>query len=238
MYAHAQRTGTRQHQCDATATAAERGVRAWALLDGIGDQHGVRTWVRHNARLLARVAAQTNSPEAAIAAVRATTEYDGHENDWQQPPDAVAVVAVQVEGSGLHLAWCGDARAYWRPSNHRSLSDGGALQQLTRDHNEAEQCRAEGITDFPWQYRNYVTSSLRCYGETFGKVGTVRTHGRGRLLLCSDGVYSPFEDNGSDLVAELTPGDPRQAATSLVRRATGFPAERKDNATALVVDFT
>ncbi|MCZ1021453.1 hypothetical protein [Streptomyces noursei] len=37
-YAHAQRIGTRLHQCDATASAAERDVRAWALLDGIGDR--------------------------------------------------------------------------------------------------------------------------------------------------------------------------------------------------------
>ncbi|MEU6331617.1 protein phosphatase 2C domain-containing protein [Streptomyces sp. NPDC047049] len=230
-YAHAQRIGTRLYQCDATATAAHRGVRAWALLDGIGDRPDVRTWARHNARLLAHVAAQTDNPEAAIAAVRATTDYDGYQDDEWDAPSAVAVVGVRAEDGALRIAWCGDARAYWQPL-------GGAPVQLTRDHNEAERCRAAGRTNFPWQYRNYVTSSLRRHGDEVGEVGTVRAHGPGRLVLCSDGVYSPFEDNGADLGSALTDATPRKAATSLVRRATGFKANRKDNATAFVVDFT
>ncbi|MFD3422098.1 PP2C family protein-serine/threonine phosphatase [Streptomyces decoyicus] len=227
MYAHAQRIGTRMYQCDATATAAEHGVRAWVLLDGIGDRPDIPTWVRHNARLLARVAAQTDSPEAAIAAVRATTDYDGHEDEWAAP-SAVAIVGVRTEGGALRLAWCGDARAYWQPLD-------GALEQLTRDHNEAELLRAAGITDFPRKYRNSVTSSLRRH---CGEIGTVRAHGRGRLVLCSDGVYSPFEDNNAELGSALADADPREAATSLVRRAIGFEANHKDNATAFVVDFT
>ncbi|MGW7463720.1 PP2C family protein-serine/threonine phosphatase [Streptomyces xantholiticus] len=229
-YAHAQRIGTRLYQCDATATAAERGVRAWALLDGIGDRHDVRTWVRHNARLLARVAAQTDNPEAAIAAVRAATDHDGY-GDEDEPPNAVAVVAVRAGEGALRIAWCGDARAYWQP-------DGGTLAQLTRDHNEAERHRTMGITNFPWQYRNYVTSSLRRFDGEFGELGIVHAHGPGRLLLCSDGVYSPFEDSSVQLIGDLAYPSPPEAAASLVRRATGFAAERKDNATALVVDFT
>ncbi|MFH0246407.1 PP2C family protein-serine/threonine phosphatase [Streptomyces sp. HK10] len=232
-YASAQRIGTRSHQCDATATAAHRGVRAWALLDGIGSSSTVQAWTRGNARLLARVAAQTLDPEAAIAAVRAVTDYDGHQDTWEQPPSAVAVVAVRATGGALRIAWCGDARAYWKP-----LGADAELQQLTRDHNEAERLRAAGFTDFPRQYRNYVTSSLRRYSGEFGDVGTARAHGRGRLLLCSDGVYSPFEDNGADLGSVLNEAaDPRAAATALVCRATAFPAERRDNATATVVDF-
>ncbi|MFJ8676836.1 PP2C family protein-serine/threonine phosphatase [Streptomyces sp. NPDC093589] len=230
-YAHSQLIGTRLYQCDATATAAQRGVRAWALLDGIGDRPEVRAWARRNARLLAHVAAQTDNPEAAIAAVRATTDYDGYQDDGLAAPSAVAVVGVRAEGGALRLAWCGDARAYWRPLD-------GALEQLTLDHNEAERCRAAGLTGFPLWYRNRVTSSLRRHDDAVGEVGTVRVHGLGRLVLCSDGVYSPFEDNGADLGSAVADATPRKVAASLVRRAIGFKAERKDNATAFVVDFT
>ncbi|MFI8932398.1 PP2C family protein-serine/threonine phosphatase [Streptomyces sp. NPDC053474] len=229
-HASAQGIGTRSHQCDAVASANNQSARAWALLDGIGSSTAVQDWTRGNARLLARIAARTGSAQAAIADVRATTDFDGHQDDRGDPPSAVAVVAVRTGNGALDVAWCGDARAYWIPR-------GGKLQQLTRDHNWAEEQRSRGITDFPRWHRNIVTSSLRRYDGEFGDVGTTHVRGGGRLLLCSDGVYSPFEDNGAELGPPLGGGAPHEAARALVRSALAFPAERHDNATALVADF-
>ncbi|MFJ1742444.1 PP2C family protein-serine/threonine phosphatase [Streptomyces microflavus] len=226
-YASAQRLGTRLHQCDATATATERGVRAWALLDGIGDRHDVRTWARRNARLLAQVAAHTDNPLAAVAAVHTATGFDEYANE-PEPPDAVAVVAVRAENGPLRLAWRGDARAYWWPWGE------SPLRKITTDHNMAQRFRERGITNFPVHYRNQVTSSLR---HPNSDTGTETVHGRGRLVLCSDGVYSPFEDNGAWMGAPLATFEARTAARDLVVRAVGLSADRTDNATAYVVDF-
>ncbi|GGX46567.1 hypothetical protein GCM10010341_80420 [Streptomyces noursei] len=44
--------------------------------------------------------AQTAHPEAAIAAVRAATDYDGHGDEWRAP-SAVAVVALGPAALGF-----------------------------------------------------------------------------------------------------------------------------------------
>ncbi|MFI0742442.1 PP2C family protein-serine/threonine phosphatase [Streptomyces sp. NPDC021100] len=235
-HATAQRIGTRSHQCDATSTATDRGTRAWTLLDGIGSTTAVRNWTRTQARLLARVGALTANPCAALAAVRAAVDHQDPQarRDLESfdEPSAVAVVAVRAEGGPLRVAWCGDARAYW-------LAPGKDLRRLTRDHNEAERARAEGRSAPRW-HRNIVTSHLGRHPETgaFGELGTAPpVRGAGRLLLCSDGVYSPFEDHDRDMSALLARGTPRAAATALVTTAVTLPDERHDNATALIVDF-
>ncbi|MFD9044426.1 PP2C family protein-serine/threonine phosphatase [Streptomyces bottropensis] len=230
-YATAQALGDRPVQCDATAVATESGARAWVLLDGIGTTTEVQDWTREKARTLARVAAVTRSPKAAIAAARIVSDSDGYE-DEHRPPDAVAVIAVRTADGRLLIGWAGDARAYWMPT-------GGALEKLTVDHNEAEDRRARGETDIPPSYRHFVTSTLRSYDGEEGEIGTarpLRAQG-GRLLLVSDGTYSPFEDNGIDMSAPLAQTTPRDVTSALVRTAVSFTDVRRDNATAMVVQF-
>jgi serine/threonine protein phosphatase PrpC len=236
-YATAQRIGTRTHQCDATATATDGDNRAFVLLDGIGSTDKVRDWTRDKARLLARIAAQTASPSAALAAVRAVVDHQSPEqrhdpDNHQDEPSAVAVVAVRLPGDVLLVGWTGDARAYWDTGT-------GELQRLTTDHNWAEALRAEGRSGPLWA-RNLVTSHLGRHPDdhTHGPVGEAApVTGRGRLLLLSDGVYSPFEDHGWDLTQAVRPGRPREAALRLVKRAVRSPDRRHDNATALVADL-
>ncbi|WP_019061372.1 PP2C family protein-serine/threonine phosphatase [Streptomyces prunicolor] len=230
-YATAQAIGDRPVQCDATAVATESGARAWVLLDGIGTTAQVQAWTREKAGVLARVAAVTRSPEAAVTAARTVSDSDGYE-DVFGAPDAVAVIAVHTADGALRIGWCGDARAYWRPTN-------GTPEQLTVDHNEAEARRARGLTNIPYSFRHMVTSSLRRYDGASGEIGTARPLSArgGRLLLVSDGTYAPFEDNGADMSAPLAAATPRGAASALVRRAVSFPSARRDNATATVVQF-
>jgi serine/threonine protein phosphatase PrpC len=230
-YATAQRIGTRSHQCDATATASYGGNRAFVLLDGIGSTAKVRAWTRDKARLLARIAAQTGRPAAALAAVRAVVDHEGpeqrHDPDSDDEPSAVAVVAAWLPGGVLLVAWTGDARAYWNG------------KPLTVDHNWAEIARAEG-RKAPWWYRNLVASHLGRHPDdgTHGPLGEAEpVKGPGRLVLLSDGVYSPFEDHGWDLTGALRDGRPRETAARLVNRAVRSPDPRHDNATALVADL-
>ncbi|MEV7885229.1 PP2C family protein-serine/threonine phosphatase [Streptomyces sp. NPDC002817] len=230
-YATAQDIGDRPAQCDATAVATESGARAWVLLDGIGTTPEVQAWTHEKARVLARVAAVTRSPEAAIAAARTVSQSDGYEDEYR-PPDAVAVIAVCTADGRLRVGWAGDARAYWMPT-------GGALEKLTADHNEAEARRARGETNIPPNDRHLITASLRRYDGEEAEIGTarpLRAQG-GRLLLVSDGTYAPFEDNGIDMSVPLAQTTPRGAASALVRTAVSFTGKRRDNATAMVVQF-
>ncbi|MEV1040505.1 hypothetical protein AB0J01_28225 [Streptomyces sp. NPDC050204] len=142
------------------------------------------------------------------------------------------MVAVLLPDKSLRLAWCGDSRAYW-------MAPGRVLEKLTSDHNLAEEYRASGMTDFPVSFRSLVTSHMARTEGSFGDVGTAAPpSGPGRLLLCSDGLYSPFEDADADIGAVLAAGTPREAASRLVRSAMTFPARRRDNATALVADIS
>ncbi|MGW1976696.1 PP2C family protein-serine/threonine phosphatase [Streptomyces sp. NPDC001889] len=188
--------------------------------------------------MLARLGAQTGNPAAAIASVRAAVDHQDRvqrvDPDSENEPSAVAVVAVRARGGLLRVAWCGDARAYWQ-------APGEPMVRLTIDHNWAEDARAQGSRAVPLWYRNIVTSHLGRSpdGDTFGELGVAEpVSGAGRLLLCSDGVYSPFEDNGSvDMDPLLAAGTPRTAASRLVATAIAFPADRRDNASALVADL-
>ncbi|MET9660005.1 hypothetical protein [Streptomyces sp. NPDC006510] len=104
------------------------GTRAYALLDGVGDNQTVRAWTRTAARRLARAAAGHADAEAGLRA-----EYDRYAADPARHldhdlPTAAAVAAVHVPGGLFSVAWSGDARAYFLLDGH--------LRLLTEDHNK------------------------------------------------------------------------------------------------------
>ena len=228
MHATAQLIGTRSHQCDATATHTHEGVRAYALLDGIGSSATVRDWTRTTARRLARAAALQASAEAGLRTIHAVAAAERRGSGYTRGlPAAVAVVAVTAPGKPLQVAWCGDSRAYL-------LTPNGTLKRLTKDHNMRQVLLDLGTE--PGRYaRNHVTSYL---GNTSDDptIGTATTTQQGRLLLASDGAYEPLEDCGVDLADYLT-GSPRTAARTLTAAAIEHTTERADNATALVADL-
>lgn len=225
-HAAAQHQGDRSHQCDATATWTAGGVRAYALLDGIGSTPTVQTWTRTAARRLARAAATRGNAEAGLRAIHAVASRERARLAYPGAPAAVAVVAT-VTLHSVEIAWCGDARAYL-------LAD-GELVRLTKDHNQRQLMLDMGEEPGPGA-RNHVLSYLGYDGD-HPMLGNTTVPRRGTLLLASDGAYEPLEDNGLDLAAHL--GDtPRTAARALVAAAVEHATPgRADNATVLVVNL-
>jgi serine/threonine protein phosphatase PrpC len=239
-YATHQKTGGRNIQCDATAVATVNGVRAYALLDGIGDKPYVRDWTRAAARRLARTAARLHDAQAGLR-----HEYDRYarESDRQGPwglgPKACAVVVVEAPGLPLTVANAGDARAYWLRR--------GTLVQLTQDHNLRRVYPPSDL--YPeGGNRHRVTSCLGAV-DTDEDVRAVYEHPaleaatayaeHGRLLLASDGAYEPLEDAGRNL-GDLLHGTPAEAARRVAVDAVAQAltvTSRPDNATALVADL-
>lgn len=230
-HATAQLIGSRSHQCDATATYTHQGVRAFALLDGIGSSDEIRDWTRTAARRLARAAARCGDAEAGLRAVynRYAAEPD-RQDPFNRLPSACAVVAVTTPGK-LTVAWCGDARAY-------VLTSSGTLLRLTEDHNLRRVFPPHGN-------RNRVTSWLGSEltdERVKSEVGhpaietAIRHPVRERLLLASDGAYEPLEDNGCRLSDYLT-GTPTEAARDFTDSAIAFAGEYADNATVLIADL-
>lgn len=226
----AQLIGGRSHQCDATATYTHQGRRAYVLLDGIGSDDAVQAWTRTAARRLARAAARNGALEG-LQQVHAARAAEVAAEGWygQYMPMAVAVVAVAEPGKPLHIAWCGDARAYLlpAPTSH--------VQRLTTDHNMRQALIDLELQPGPYA-RNRVTSYL---GDTTpsASLGSVTVPASGRLILASDGAYEPLQDADIALGDYLT-GRPQTAARALVEAAIAHGGERADNATALVVDLS
>ncbi|MGW1950252.1 PP2C family protein-serine/threonine phosphatase [Streptomyces sp. NPDC001940] len=232
-HATAQLIGSRSHQCDVTATYTHNGVRAYALLDGIGSSNEIRDWTRNTARRLARAAARMADAEAGLNLVyRQAAAEPGRDNPFADLPSAVAVVAVACPGNLLTVAWCGDSRAYL-------LAD-GKLERLTTDHNMRQVLLDQGLT--PGVYaRNRVTSWLgntETVPEPGEKplIGAVTRSLSGRLLLASDGAYEPLEDSCLDM-AEFLHGSTAHAARTITRAAIERGSLHADNATALVADL-
>ncbi|WP_217572595.1 PP2C family serine/threonine-protein phosphatase [Streptomyces sp. GbtcB7] len=231
----AQDIGTRDVQCDAYAVRHDRASGRWAyvVLDGIGDEDDVQAHVRRWAPALAREATISGDPADAIVQIRAQINARlGARHRHYMDPAAVAVVAVYHHGDPtLRLAWSGDARAY-------RLNHIVGLDQLTKDHNYAQELLDAGCTPKAWDHHS-VTAHLEDgeIGRTQVEVDLVP-----QLILCSDGVYYPLETREPGLLeaaAELAL-DAKDSAGSLVAEALAVGRrhdEKCDNATALVVTF-
>jgi serine/threonine protein phosphatase PrpC len=233
-YATAQQIGGRSHQCDATAvTVGPDGLRAYALLDGIGDREEVRAWTRVAARRLARSAARRGDAEAGLRAVYAKYAAEPARQDpyvLQYLPAAAAIVAVTAPGQPLYIAWSGDARAY-------VLTADGTVQRLTQDHNRRRVFPPDGSRGLVTSYLGSPRTDeqvLNLYGHAAIESAT-RPAGDLRLLLASDGAYEPAEDLGCHLEDYVT-GELAVAARDFVEFAV--VGEDADNATVLVADLT
>ncbi|MFI7012620.1 PP2C family protein-serine/threonine phosphatase [Streptomyces sp. NPDC050145] len=233
-HAIAKHIGGRSRQCDATAVvAAPNGVRAYALLDGVGSTAEVARWTRGAAHRVAALAARHRNAEAGLRA--AYDHYAAREEPDSpfapQLPHAAAVVAVSAPGKALSVAWCGDARAY--------LWAGPGVARLTDDHNHR---RAHP----PYGRANILTSCLGSsqtdaevqllHGHEAVESASRRLGKRGRLLLASDGAYEPIEESTLDL-ADLLVGALEDAADVTVATAVELWGTDADNATVLVADL-
>lgn len=232
-HATAQLVGGRPRQCDRTAVvAAPRGVRAYALLDGVGSTPEVARWTRRAAHRVATSAARHRDAEAGLRA--AYDHYAGQRrylDPFAELPHAAAVVAVTAPGRPLTVAWCGDSRAY--------LLQGGTLQRLTDDHNDRR-------VNPPYGAPNLLTSALGAVDtdeavEAFHGHPAVESASRlltrpARLLLASDGAYEPLEESAVPL-ADYLHGPRDEVALTVTESAVECWGEDADNATALVVDL-
>jgi serine/threonine protein phosphatase PrpC len=233
-FAVAQHVGGRPRQCDRTAVvAAPGGVRAYALLDGVGTSAEVARWTLGAAHRVAAEAARAQDAEAGLrAAYDRYRDRPAPTDPFADLPYAAAVVAVTAPGKPLTVAWSGDARAY--------VWSGGGLHQLTEDHNDRR-------VHPPYGRPNVLTTCLGSE-QTDEEVQERHNHAAvegvtrhldrwARLLLDSDGAYEPLEAYSSLPLIDYLPGELEDVAHTLVECAVELGGEYADNATALVADL-
>ncbi|PWI16015.1 mucin-2 [Streptomyces sp. Act143] len=250
-YATAQNIGGRGIQCDAAAvrTGAD-GIRAYAVLDGIGTSETIRDWTRTMAARLATRAARRGDAESAL---RSLYEEIAADPDRQDPyerrylPSAAAVVAVTAPGKPLVVAWAGDSRAY--------LLHHGIAHRLTDDHN-LRRVYPPTATHPEGGNRNMITSYLGAvltdedaqagYGHPAIETATHDIADGDRLVLATDGAYEPHEEARHDLFVELDdeqlPAIARRFVDLAVETSRKSRTEDEqrfvDNATVLLAELT
>ena len=122
--------------------------------------------------------------------------------------------------------WAGDSRVY--------RSRDGLLEQVTRDHSEAEELRDEGGASLPdIMQSNVITRAVGGSQELFLDIELRELRNQDRFLLCSDGLYRELSD--ADLSRHLSGNDPEGACKALM--STRSSGTCSDNVSSIVVQF-
>lgn len=221
-----QTRGERTYQCDAHAIRHDKrgGRSAFVVLDGIGATSDAHHFAWRYAPRIAQEAVRTGSPVKALQAARIAATADRQ----ARGATATAIVAVlDSRHSYVHIAWCGDARAY-------RVSRFGAAIPLTADHVRAAQLHRHGLPVGGRGLRGWPASSIAAgtISQRF-----IESRRAPRLLLCTDGVYGPLERSHRLGPILDSAEDAKGAAAQCVREAVAAAGADPGNGTALVVDL-
>lgn len=208
-------------------------IGLFVVADGMGGHLGGS--VASSLAVKTVAANSPSTPAEMLAAVQHANQVVHHRSNAHADLTGMgttlcAIAMVQQDDS---RAWClvnvGDSRVY--------RYQGGALTQLTIDHNfVAEMIAAGDLTveqaaDHP--RRNTLTRAIGVEPEVRIDDWLLELTGNDRFLLCTDGVTNELDEGD---IAELLNIDehPSDVARALVRQANDRGG--RDNSTALVVD--
>ena len=121
--------------------------------------------------------------------------------------------------------WAGDSRVY--------RNRDGSLEQVTRDHSEAQEAR-DGLVDSPGAATsNVITRAVGGSRDLFLDIELRELRNHDRYLLCSDGLYRELSE--ADMAHHLTGNDPEGACKALMHQALSGTCS--DNVSVIVVQF-
>jgi PPM family protein phosphatase len=180
-------------------------------------------------------ATQLGAQESPLPALQEALRAANHairERQAREPGErdmGTTCTALMVRGASFWIAHIGDSRAYrWRA---------GRLQQLTRDHNWAEELLAAGRID-PSEAahhmgRHMITRALGIDPDAQVDLLPAKPlEPADRLLLCSDGLSGVLGEQ--EIGAILATTDLEAAAASLVAAANH--AAGPDNITVVLIE--
>jgi protein phosphatase len=213
---------------DSYLAQPERGL--WAVADGMGGHAFGDLASRAVVDALDGIAA-ADSMERFIDAAR---DRLGEVNQLLRaealarrvPVMGSTVVALLACGPETACLWAGDSRIY--------LYRNGRLQQLTRDHSQAEELRARGAGAVAAAagpaIANMITRAVGAADTIDVELVTLAARDGDMFLLCSDGLSNPVDEQA--ISGALAPGDCVRAAEELIALALANGA--RDNVTVVV----
>jgi protein phosphatase len=215
-----------RHQANEDAVGADEALRLWLIADGMGG-HAAGDQASSIARdvTLTGVRQGQNLPRAIDAAHAAIVQAASSDSERQGMGSTV--VAAQLTGDTVRIAWVGDSRAY--------LLRQGRLACVTRDHSMVQWLldRGEISPAEAGQHpdRHVLVQTLGFEQPTVDEQVLDLEDGD-QLLLCSDGVSGELGE--SEMRRLLQHSDSAQAAAdALIAAVTAKPG--KDDASVVVI---
>lgn len=212
---------------DACLALPERGV--WAVADGMGGHAFGDVASRMVVEAIAGVPTADNLAQLISSAreriTRANTQLRTEAAARRVPVMGSTVVALLACGHELACLWAGDSRIY--------LYRNARLQQLTRDHSQAEELKARGPAPgaaLSSAISNMITRAVGAADTLALDQTTLQVRDGDMFLLCSDGLSNPVDE--TDIGATLASGDCAHAAQALLALALGNGG--RDNITVVV----
>jgi protein phosphatase len=214
---------------DSYLALPERGL--WAVADGMGGHAFGDVASRKVVDALATVAAPEDMAQFVAAAsdqvTRVNQELRAEAAARQVSVMGSTVVAMLACGREVACLWAGDSRIY--------LYRNARLQQLTRDHSQAEELKSLGIVPEDAvpapAIANMITRAVGAADALELELAKVEARDGDIFLLCSDGLSNPVDEQA--IVGALAPGDCAHAAQQLVELALANGG--RDNITVVVV---
>jgi serine/threonine protein phosphatase PrpC len=213
--------------CDGISSASAGNVAARRAADVAGSVL-IRSLAAEPPDLPLAMRTAAEAAQDAVASVPWTTRID------RDAPSCTLVAALWHEAE-IAIGWLGDSRAYW--------VDGDGARPLTRDDSWAEEQAAARRLPVEQARRDPRAHAITQWVGADAPVraphvAVLRAPGRGRLLLCTDGLwnYAPTPAHITELVQALPP----TAAPAAVARAltdTAIMRGGRDNVTVAVVDI-
>lgn len=202
----------------------------WVVADGMGGHNAgdvASRMIVDALKSLPRCAspsAQVDEVENRLREVNRRL-YEESLNNQAGMSGSTIVALLALERHCLSI-WAGDSRAY--------RSREGSIEQITRDHSEAQEWRdgvAEDSTDAATS--NVITRAVGGSQELFLDIELRELRNHDRYLLCSDGLYRELSD--ADMAHHLTGNDPEGACKALMKQALSGTCS--DNVSVIVVQF-
>jgi protein phosphatase len=139
------------------------------------------------------------------------------------------VVALLIYNKHYACVWSGDSRIY--------LVRDGAIQQVSRDHTEAEELIAQGVLNEDearsWPRRNIVTRAIGVHEHPEMDIQNGVLRANDTFVLCSDGLTEHVSDR--EILACVRDNLPQKACDDLI--ALTLQRGAVDNVTVIVVRY-
>jgi protein phosphatase len=210
---------------DAYLAQPQRGL--WAVADGMGGHAFGDLASRAVVEALDSIAAPDNMQQFVDAARdrldQVNQDLRADARARRVPVMGSTVVALLACGAEAACLWAGDSRVY--------LYRGGRLQQLTRDHSQAEERKARGGGANAAVATNMITRAVGAADAIEPDLATLEARDGDMFLLCSDGLSNPVD--ALEIADALAPGDCARAAQELI--ALALANGGRDNVTVVVV---